>query len=48
MLRDRDDKDGIRELKDIHYRLQFDRKWGEFAQEEQNAVGGTYFWATRS
>jgi hypothetical protein len=38
MLRDMDDKGGIRELRDIDYRSQFDRKWLEFTPEEQQAI----------
>jgi hypothetical protein len=38
MLRDMDDKGGIRELKDIDYRSQFDRKWCEVTPEQQTAI----------
>ena len=33
-----DEKGGIRELKDIDYRAQFDRKWGEFTSDERRAI----------
>ena len=38
MLRDMDEKGGIRELKDIDYRRQFNDKWREFTPEEQGAI----------
>jgi hypothetical protein len=38
VLRDMDEKDSVRELKDIEYRPQFDRKWREFTSEEQRAI----------
>lgn len=38
MLRDMDEKGGIRELKDIDYRAQFNRKWDEFTPVEQQTI----------
>jgi hypothetical protein len=37
-LLDIDDKGAVRELADIEYRTEFDRKWGEFTPEEQRAM----------
>ena len=39
MLRDIDEKGGMRELKDIDYRRQFDEKWDEFTPDEQRPGG---------
>src|ERR1700681_2939661 len=38
MLKDMDDKGRVREMRDIDYRSQFDRKWNEFTPEEQRAI----------
>jgi hypothetical protein len=38
MLKDMDEKGHVREMRDIDYRSQFDRKWNEFTPEEQRAI----------
>jgi len=38
MLRDMDEKDRIRDLKDIDYRAEFDQKRAEFTPGDQNAI----------
>jgi hypothetical protein len=38
MLKDIDEKGGIREMDDIDYRERFDRKWREFTPGEQLAI----------
>jgi len=38
MLKDIDERGGMREMDDIDYRSQFDRKWSEFILEEQRAI----------
>ena len=38
MLKDMDEKGGIREMSDIDYRAEFDRKWSEFTAAEQQAI----------
>jgi hypothetical protein len=38
MLKDIDERGGMREMTDIDYRPQFDRKWREFTLEEQRAI----------
>lgn len=38
MLRDIDENGGMREMDDIDYRDQFDRKWSEFTAKEQRAI----------
>lgn len=38
MLKDIDEKGGIREMDNIDYRERFDRKWREFTPEEQLAI----------
>ena len=38
MLKDMDEKGAMREMNDIDYRSQFDKKWKEFPPEEQQAI----------
>jgi hypothetical protein len=38
LLKDIDEKGGMRELRDIDYREGFDRKWNEFSLDEQQAI----------
>lgn len=37
-LRDMDERGRVRDLSDIDYRAQFDRKWGQFTAEEQRTI----------
>jgi hypothetical protein len=38
MLKDIDKRGHMREMHDIDFREQFDRKWNEFTPEEQRAI----------
>jgi hypothetical protein len=38
MLKDIDERGGMRDMKDIDYRQRFDKKWEEFPLEEQQAI----------
>ncbi len=38
MLTDIDDRGGLRDMKDIDHRKEFDRKWDEFTPEEKQAI----------
>lgn len=38
MLKDIDEKGGVREMRDIDYRERFDLKWSEFTAEEQRVI----------
>jgi len=38
LLKDIDEKGGTRELRDIDYREEFDRKWNEFSLDEQQEI----------
>ena len=39
MLKDIDDRGGVREMHDIDYRERFDRKWNDFTVEEREKRG---------
>ncbi len=38
MLKDIDEKGSVREMRDIDYRAEFDRKWSEFTPGERRAI----------